>query len=689
MAGPRGIPTCRSTTASGHGVTVSALSDQPPLPSFPPANGRRGLAKLSDATLVSVLLLFAALLYTNTLSNDFLFTCDDGTQILKNPYVHSFRYLREIFSTNVWSYLGERTVTNYYRPVMTLGYLLCYMTFGPSAVGFHLVSVALHTAVVGMVFLVTRQITSDRILALGAAVLFACHPIHTEAVDWISAATELELAFFYLTAFWFFLRVARPGGLSGIAVLAMSLCYILALLSKEQALTLPALAAVYEHFYRPDRQETTFAKKASRYGALWLLGAVDVVFRVQLLGGFAPLLQRPRFSHGDSALAALALFGQYAWKLLWPARLSMYYAFPDDIRALLPWMGIGAGALIICALLFVTLLERDRFASFGLIWLIVTLAPVLNARWMASNVFAERYLYLPSAGFCWLAASLGVAAWRQLPAPQRLWRVAFPAALGLMLMLSVVRISARNMEWRDDVTLLTQTLAAAPDSPVVLNALALAHWTRGDSDTAEREWRRLLARRPNDASGWNYLGVVLAQKRLYAEAMRSFARSLELEPDSPDAHLNLGAACAEQGLMALAETHFLAAAALAPSNVQAHNVLGKLYFDSGRSREAEKQFLESLERDPNVAAYDYLGYIYLGWGERDRAERAFKGALSINASESRAHFSLGEIYSATGRRDEAIREYLAGLMSEPGNAQAQAALQQLRRPDPGLQSPKP
>jgi tetratricopeptide (TPR) repeat protein len=639
---------------------------------------------------VGFLILCAALPYANTLLNDFIYTYDDGTQILKNPYVHSFRYLRQIFATNVWSYLSGNTVTNYYRPAMTFGYLLCYRLFGPLAYGYHLTSVVLHAAVVSLLFFVTRRISSNRGLAFGAAALFALHPIHTEAVDWISGVTELELALFFLATFWFFLEVARPGGASSEpAKLGMVICYVLALLSKEQALMLPLLAAVYEHYFRDDRSETRLWQKLSRYGVLWLLALAYALFRMHFLGGFAPLLQRPRLSWPEALLGAVALWGQYLWKLLWPARLCVYYEFPANVWVLAPWMVAGLAALVLYALVFISGWRRARFAAFALVWLAATLAPVLNARWMASNVFGERYLYLPSVGFCWVAAWSCMRGWQIATAGKSVWRGILVGMAGILAVLSLVRILTRNSDWHDDVTLYTRTLKVLPDSHRVMNALGLAYWERGNVEAAEREWRRLLILSPGSETTWNYLGVVLAQKKQYAEALSCFQRSLALDPAAPDTHLNLGAAYAEQGLMQEAETQFRTVVALAPLYLQAHNVLGKLYFDEGRLGEAQEQFNQSIAIEPSIAAYDHLGYIFLRRDDREQGERAFQAALSLDPADSSAHFSLGSIYAATGRREQAIREYLAGLESDPHDAGALEALEKLRYQPTGSRSSKP
>jgi len=159
-----------------------------------------------DIAGTSLLFLLAVLPYLNALRNGFVY--DDGIQVLGNPYIRDFGHLREIFTTTVNSYRSVGAAANYYRPLMNFGYLLCFQLFGPSAYAFHLVNVLLHGLVVVLLFLVTKRIFRNSTLSFVAAALFALHPIHTESVDWVAAVTDVELTFFCLLTFWFFLGLA-------------------------------------------------------------------------------------------------------------------------------------------------------------------------------------------------------------------------------------------------------------------------------------------------------------------------------------------------------------------------------------------------------------------------------------------------------------------------------------------------
>ncbi len=640
----------------------------------------------SDAALFVLLLLLAILPYANTLAASFVY--DDIPQLVENPYVRSFHHLREIFGTTVWSFQGAQGITNYYRPLMTFGYLLCYLLFGPLPYGFHLANVLLHGAVVLVLFGVTRRLFANRGAAFVAAGLFALHPIHTESVAWVAGVPDLQLALFYLLTFWFFLGVVRREGGSALRMqLAMATSFVLALLSKEPALTLPLLATLYEHFYRGDRAQTSLGVKMSRYASLWLLAGTYLVFRARFLGGLAPVLQRPGLSWPDAMLSGFALVAQYVGKLLWPARLCMFHVFhkasgPTDPRVL-----AGLAVLILSGTLFVLLWRQERAVSFALLWVFLPLAPVLNARWMAANVFAERYLYLPSVGFCWLVAWAAERAWSRATSRERALRPAIAVAMGVLAALYGVRTVTRNRHWHDELTLYTRTLEFSPDAYLIRANLGTVYWNMGRAAEAEREWREALRQGPTTLVTLNNLGMLYTKQRRYPEAVEYLKKAITLKPTYAMAHLNLGSAYEEMGLAEQAEAEYREAVRLAPLNAQARNVLGKFLFEARRLPEAKEQFQRAAEINPLAEAYERLGDIYLRWGRNDHAEQAFARAVALDPFAGHAHFRLGALYAASGRRAEAAREYEAGLQTEPANSEALAALRQLKAEAPPTASP--
>jgi len=591
---------------------------------------------------VVVLILCAAVPYLNTLLNDFVY--DDSMQVLANPFIQSFHYLREIFTTTAWSFTGQGP-SNYYRPMMSFGYLLCYQVFGRSAYGFHLVNVALHVAVVMAVFLLTTQLFQSRQLAFWASLLFALHPVHTESVAWISGVTDLELTVFYVLTFSLYVKLARPGGQSDRRTqVAMVAVFFLAAFSKEQALTLPLLATIYEHGVRADREETTWSQKLARYDLLWIAAAAYVVVRVWLLRAFAPLSQFPDLTRSQTVLSAIALVGQYFWKLFFPARLNAFYVFHKSV-SLGDWRVLAGGiACVGYVALLVWLARRDRRLAFALLWLLLTLLPVLNANWVGENVFAERYLYLPSVGFCWLLASAGLWLWNKAGAGRPAWKTAYALGLGALAILCVLRIVTRNRDWHDNFTFYTRTLAASPDAYLIRVDLGAVYDEKGDAENAEHEWQEVLRSHPKNAVALADLGTLYSRQNLNSLATEYLQRSVKSDPQYADAHIKLGF----------------------------------VYLNLGEMDQAESEFRSALKMAPlNVSGYAGLANVYWKRGDSAKTEELFQQAQRVNPGDPRVYFAMGEFYARTGRPEQARRQYERALQLDPENAPALAGLKEL------------
>ena len=636
-----------------------------------------------DPFVFLILILLAAFPYLNALANTFVY--DDHPQILENPYVHSFRYLGRIFGSTVWTFEGAQGVTNYYRPLMTFAYLLAYKLFGPLPFGFHLMSLVLQVAIVLLLFLVTEQLFHDRLLSLVATGLFALHPIHTESVAWIAGLMDLELGLFFLLTFLLYLRLAqreRGSGPTGLSYMAILLAYALALLSKEPAMVLPALAIVYEHFYRPGHATSQFQDKWRRYLPLCLMAIAYVVFRRFVLGGFAPAVWRPDLSWSGVLLSAIALTGSYLWKVLWPVHLIAFHVFHESRSIRDPRVLAGLAALTLCTGLFVWLWRNARPLSFALLWMGATLAPVLNARWMPAQVFAERYLYLPSVGFCWLVGWAVAKLWRETggesPSANRaLPRRALAAVVTVVACLYAVRTVERNRDWRSDEVLYRRTLETQPDAQVIHTNLGVYYSDHGDWSAAEREWVLALGPGKPSAATLNNLGLLRKNQKRYSEAADLFAQALTIRPNYMAPHKNLAEMYLEMGRFADADSQFRKALSLAPLDINARNSYGHFLLRQGRTSEAREQFARSAEADANWEAYDNLGDLDLAAGDSQKARADYRAAVELNPIDNHAEFGLANLDEQQGRIADALREFRAGLETDPRNAVALAAMQRL------------
>jgi tetratricopeptide (TPR) repeat protein len=653
----------RSGGSSRAPLSVGPKKQQPNLLSG--VSERQSFSRFSDLTLMAFLAVAAALPYLNTLHNGFV--ADDLAQVLRSPYIRDFHHLAKIFTTQAASYLPGTPI--HYRPLMNVGYLLCYQIFGLRAFGYHLANLILETLVVCAVFLFTKRMFQNRDLALVAAVLFALHPIHSEVVAWVAASPDLVLSIFCLLTFLLFLAGARPGGrFSYLAQLAMAGSFVLALLSKEPAVALPVLATAYEHLYRADRQETRPAQKVRRYVVLWLLTVAYLLFRVRVLGMLGSGIGGYRLTWYQTFLSAVALLGQYLRKLVWPVDLRVFCPFQPPLSLFDPRVLGGLTALVVCGALFFYLWRRARLLSFGLLWMLLPLAPVLNARWMPLAAFEERYLYLPSVGFCWLLG-WGILRLRvKASARSAIWSRTLATAFVLLVALCSFRIVTRNRDWRDNLTLYTNTLAACPDAYYIRADLGETYWEKGDAESAEREWREAFKTEPRNAPTSAALGLFYLKKQNYSQALEFLRKALDSDPGNPDVHHSLGLYYMNTGSLKLAEPELRTALSVIPFNYEARNELGMVYVAEGRTAEAEEQFRQSVEIEPNITGYGNLGLIHWRRGDEKLAEQEWREALRLAPNDSSILNNLGLVCTKQGRYAEAVSFFRKTIELKPDDA---------------------
>jgi tetratricopeptide (TPR) repeat protein len=633
------------------------------------------------ALLILILFLISFAVYFNALSNDFVY--DDTTQVLRNHWIRDVKYVPDIFSKSVWSFQGETVISNYYRPLMHLIFMLNYYVFGLRPWGFHLVNILFHAGVSILVFVIASRLLRassgssqrDKKGLIGAlqsppfvgAVLFATHPIHTEVVAWVAGIPDLSYAFFFLLSLYLYMRFEE--GTKAMYPLSL-LSFSLAAFCKEPALILPVLLMAYDYIF--GKRAIGYLPFIKRYIPYLLVAGAYLGLRYHALGGFSP--QRPHTvlsTHGY-IINVFPLFSQYLEKLLLPLNPNAFHVL-HPISSIFETGGIVSLA-VTAAFVVVTFLalRKKNKVCFGLFVIALPLLPSLYIPALGENVFAERYLYLPSFGFVLLIA---LALSRAKAVKPGLASGLVIISLAVAVIYSVGTVS-RNAVWRDDVTLFTDTARKSPDAALPHNNLGSAYLNKHRLDEAVKTFITALKLKPGYAEAHYNLGTAYARQNHLNEAVNEFLIALTLDPDYAEAHYNLGTLYLNQNRLDEAVAEFITELKLKPDFAMAHNNLGNAYLRQNRPDEAVNEYITALKLKPDLAEAHYnLGTAYAKQNHLDEAVNEYITALRLEPDDAEAHYNLGTLYLNQNRLNEAANEYITALKLKPDYAEARHNLE--------------
>lgn len=430
--------------------------------------------------------LVAFFTYSRGLFNGFVF--DDYIQVLGNHWITSPRYLPEIFSSDIAGFMGDNF--HYYRPLVLVCHMACYLVFGPHAWGFHLVSIMLHVGNSVLIYAVISRLLRngdaappDRpYLAAGAALLFAVHPIHAEPVLYVSAVGDLLCTLFVLIAFLMHLRWSESGK-TGIPWLG-SVAFGCALLCKETAVVLPLVLMLQECLVRG--RVVAVGTWWRRWFPYMAVTALYVTLRWEVLGVIAP-----NAVSDISVTAVIRLFGRYIAKLVVPLRLNEYYHSAGGTSGPVPAI-VGSLLLLLAVLSLGAFLyiRQRKMALFGLLAMVLPLLPALYVSGYSWSGYAERYLYLPSVGFALVVGDL-MGALLCFPLKQygRLMKV----GLSCMIALGIANNIRMGHVWKDESALWADTVRKSPRNPDVRIGYARSLEEMGREEEAARQYEAARA----------------------------------------------------------------------------------------------------------------------------------------------------------------------------------------------------
>jgi len=696
----------KSRVALRRSGTPRARPNNPVAPR--PTSGKHLL--MAGAALV-VLMLAA---YGNSLGNGFVW--DDHQQILLNPAVHAGAPLAPLFSADVRFVSHSQSLQNTdYRPLQMFTYRLLFGAFGADATAFHCCSLLFGTACVLAAFLVFWRLTRRMPLAFAAAALFALYPVHTEAVDWIAALPELGFSLFALLSFALFLATCEPSAKPQrfwIAATLSWLSFATALLWKETALVFPLLIAAYVLLAEPgipaSRIPSQHSQPSSRLRSAlhasapyWTVLAAYLGLRMYLLGALKSGTRDWALTVSQLALNALVLFESYWAKLALPIRLNAYYSF-SPLRSFSEARAILAITIALAVIAAIILLLRRRTAKpttpastpndfalslFTAFWIVITLLPAMDLAALGRNPFTERYLYLPSVGFCLLVVLLASAALAHLS--PRLQKSVAPSILALVLLGFLVETIQRNADWKDDASLFSQAVKLSPEAPFVLNMLAAGE----DNNPSQAEAQYLQAaslamqQSPSDrldaVTAYRGLAWIYADREKYPQALQTLDQAAAIDPVDSDTDGEKGLILARAGDSANAAPFLEKALAAEPENENVLSALGLVTRDQQHDPARAIALFEkaiaahSGEDDFAASQHNNLGAAFGDNGNLPAATAQFREAVRILPTDPEFHVNLASALAAQGHFTEARAEAEAALQIQPNYPPAQDLLRQI------------
>lgn len=553
-----------------------------------------------------VILLFVAIgfvLYANTFSNQMFW--DDDDNILKNQFIQSWKYFPKYFSENLIA--GAGLLSNYWRPILSIVFSLEWHLWKDCPLGYHFVNISFHVADAVLLFFILFFLFKNRWLAVFTSLIFLVHPLQTEAVTYVSGLGDPLSVFFIFLGLLFYLKFRAPkqellahkrylanrynckvsrisgakprseqssttGRGSGKSLLKSKpyflslLMYILALMSKETAIVMPALIFISDFFFVSQNEELSFKDKLKKIGkAIWpffLLAGVYILLRATVLNFINTfnLYNEENVFTSNFHVRLFTFFRVltiYFSLLFSPFNLHMERSV--EMATSLSSFSVIFGGLVFLGLLILSFTKFKQFPilSFGIFWFLIGLAPTSNLLVPVSGLLYEHWLYLPLIGIflilVWIAQSLGEKYNLQKVLPGIL--IVFLAFLSILTM-------DRNRDWADPITFYNQTLKYAPNSYRVINNLGMAY----------------------------------ADKENYEQAEKLYTKAISLVSSNPVAYHNLANIYRATGKIDLAVENYKMAISLDPKFSFSYNALVNLYLENKNYQEA-RNVLEN-----------YLGY---------------------------------------------------------------------------------
>ncbi|NWW16105.1 TMTC3 protein, partial [Falcunculus frontatus] len=629
--------------------------------------------KMADVSLKEAVLIVGvvAACYWNSLFCGFVF--DDVSAILDNKDLHPSTPLKNLFQNDFWGTpMSEERSHKSYRPLTVLTFRLNYLFSELNAVSYHFLNLVFHV-VVCLVFLKVCKLFLDNKSSVVASLLFAVHPIHTEAVTGVVGRAELLSSIFFLAAFLSYTKSKGPDNTIVWTPIAVTVFLVaVATLCKEQGITVVGICCVYEVFIAqgytlPALLDTAVqilrGKGSIPFSMLQTLlklivlmfsTLLLVVVRVQVIQSQLPVFTRFDNPAAVSPSPARQLTFNYllpvnAWLLLNPSELCCDWTMGTIplVESLLDVRNVATltffcflGSLMVFSLRYPG--DSSKTVLMALCLIVLPFIPASNLFFPVGFVVAERVLYVPSMGFCILVAH----GWKKLSNKSVLRKISW-VCLAAVLFTHALKTLHRNWDWESEYTLFMSALKV----------------------------------NKNNAKLWNNVGHALENEKKFERALQFFIQATQVQPDDIGAHMNVGRTYKNLNKTKEAEESYMIAKSLmpqiipgkkyaarvAPNHLNVYiNLANLIRANESRLEEADQLYRQAISMRPDFKqAYISRGELLLKMNKPLKAKEAYLRALELDRTNADLWYNLAIVYIELKDPTEALKNFNRALELNP------------------------
>jgi tetratricopeptide (TPR) repeat protein len=628
-------------------------------------DARRGLYLKRDwgvAFRAVILVIAAALVYANGLSAPFIF--DDQTAILENTQI------RRLWPLSL-PLAPQRETPVAGRPIVNLTFAVNYAAGGLDIRGYRLTNLGIHLVAALTLFgLVRRALLLASLaptfgaqatnLAWIAALMWMLHPLQTETIDYVTQRTESMMGLFYLLTLYCSVRALE--GRQGRWQIAAIVACATGMACKESMVTAPVMVGLFDYAFVP-RAVLRKAHRARLYVGLaftWVVLATLMAPGPRTTVGF-----ETNVSGWTYLLNQAPILLTYLRLTFWPRNLVLDYGTPQPLTLAGVWLPMVA--IVALAVVVLVLLARRPHAGFLGAWCFVTLAPTSSIIPIATEVGAERRMYLALAGLVVLVVLGTYRVWTFRATPRH-QAVGLAAAMGVCVLLSAATIQ-RNREYGSKLSILQTTVDRRPHprSYLMLGTTLL--------EMGRRQEAMPYLERARDEPGTSFvLGVDHIAEGRFAAGADELERFVQLAPrhrQAVDARESLGRAYSALNQLDKAAAQLTEVVRLQPRRGPAYAYLGEVLLRQGRSADGVRLFQISAELQPGSPdALRLLGIAQGQTGQLEAAAATFRRVIELDPLNAQGHYLLGSALAASGQVAAAVPHFARAVELDPQDAKA-------------------